>query len=123
MLVDALTLRGHHAIGGSVDLVKSGQSDLVAFLDTYTPDAMIWDISPPYDWNWTFAKLVRSVLSTHHCGMLLTTTNTRQLDNAIGAESGVIEIVGKPYDIEAILDRVEAVMNGAGETGPRALGR
>jgi hypothetical protein len=84
---------------------------------------MIWDISPPYDRNWTFAKLVRAVLNVYGCGLVLTTTNTQQLDKAIGAESGVIEIVGKPYDIEAIADRVDAVMKSAGERGPRALDR
>jgi DNA-binding response OmpR family regulator len=122
MLVDALTLRGHHALGGSVDAVKSGQSDLIAFLDTHRPDAMIWDVSPPYDRNWTFAKLVRAVLNTYRCSLVLTTTNTHQLDNAIGSESGTIEIVGKPYDIGAIADRVDAVMQRP-EAGPHAIER
>jgi DNA-binding response OmpR family regulator len=123
MLVEALTLRGHHAVGGSVDSVKSGQSDLIAFLDTHRPDAMIWDISPAYDRNWTFAKLVRAVLNVYRCSLVLTTTNTQQLDRAIGSESGAIEIVGKPYDIEAIADRVDAVMQRAADAGPRAVDR
>lgn len=123
MLIQALTLRGYQGIGGSVDAVKSGQSDLIAFLDTHKPDAMIWDISPPYDRNWTFTKLVRTVLDIHHCRLLLTTTNTRQLDRIIGNESGAIEIVGKPYDIETIVDRVEAALKVPGERGPRAIER
>jgi DNA-binding response OmpR family regulator len=123
MLIETLTLRGHHAVGGSVDQVKSGQSDLIAFLETHKPDAMIWDISPPYDRNWIFAKLVQAVLTVYRCSLVLTTTNTQQLDKAIGNDSGAIEIVGKPYDIEAIADRVDAVMQRATDIGPRAIER
>jgi DNA-binding response OmpR family regulator len=123
MLIEALTLRGHHAVGGAVDHVKSGQTDLIAFLETHRPDAMIWDISPPYDRNWTFTKLVRAVLTVYRCSLVLTTTNTQQLDKAIGNDSGAIEIVGKPYDIEAIADRVDAVMRRASDIGPRAVDR
>jgi DNA-binding response OmpR family regulator len=123
MLIQELTHRGHHGVGGAVDDVKSGQSDLIAFLETHRPDAMIWDISPPYDRNWTFTKLVRAVLNVYRCSLVLTTTNTQQLDRAIGNASDAIEIVGKPYDIEAIVDRVEAVMQRSGETGPRPIER
>ena len=123
MMMEALTLRGHHAVGGSVDQVKSGQTDLIAFLDTHKPDAIIWDISPPYDRNWTFTRLIREVLTTYRCSLVLTTTNTEQLNRAVRNDAGAIELVGKPYDIDAIADRVEAVMERATEAGPRAVER
>jgi DNA-binding response OmpR family regulator len=125
MLIDALTIRGLHAIGGAVDLVKSGQTDLIALLEAHKPDAMIWDIAPPYDRNWIFAKLVRAVLNVYRCGMVVTTTNRHQLDKIISGDSGAVEIVGKPYDIEEIADRVEAVIANANtaEAGPRSLER
>jgi hypothetical protein len=37
---------------------------------------------------------------------VLTTTNKRQLDSLVGQETGAIEVVGKPYDLEAIVDAV-----------------
>ena len=60
MLMLLLTERGYRAVSGQVDSVKSGALDFIAFMGAQRPDAIIWDIAPPYDRNWSFFKLLRT---------------------------------------------------------------
>jgi DNA-binding response OmpR family regulator len=106
MLKVLLADRGFRALGGMTDHVKSGEFDFVAFMEAQKPDALIWDIAPPYDRNWNFFKLLRTVESLKRCHVVLTTTNKHHLDGLAGVTTGAIEIVGKPYDLQAIADAV-----------------
>jgi CheY-like chemotaxis protein len=112
MLSQILSLRGHRAVSGAVDDVKSGEFDLIAFLETQQPDGLIWDIAPPYDRNWSFFKLVRSVTLLQQCAIVVTTTNKNRLDALVSYQTGAVELVGKPYDLEMIVDAVERLMLG-----------
>jgi hypothetical protein len=42
-------------------------------------------------------------------GLILTTTNKKELDAAVGKDSEAFEIVGKPYD----LDQIGGAIRGA----------
>ena len=123
MLKDALTARGHMAIGGHVDNVKSGEVDFIQFMETHNPDGVIWDIAPPYDRNWRFFKLLRTTAPMDGCAVVLTTTNKKNLDALAGHDTGAIEIIGKPYDIELIVDSVERGIDKRRNEGPRLLGQ
>jgi CheY-like chemotaxis protein len=122
MLKALLTLRGYRALDGKVDDVKSGRLDFVAFLEQHKPDAIIWDIAPPYDRNWHFFQLLRTSRPLGRCSLVLTTTNKHHLDSLAGRDTGAIEIVGKPYDLEVIVDAVHRGLEAAGASGPRAIG-
>ena len=106
MLKVLLSEAGYRAIDGEVDRVKSGETDFVAFLETQQPDAIIWDIAPPYDRNWNFFKLIRTLRLLEGCAIVLTTTHKEHLDSLAGRDTGAIEIIGKPYDLQAIVDAV-----------------
>ena len=106
MLTELLSLRGYRSLRAEVNHVKSGTLDFIAFMSTHRPDAIIWDIAPPYDRNWNFFKLWRNADVLRNCHVILTTTNKMQLDSLAGQETGAIEIVGKPYDLEAIANAV-----------------
>jgi CheY-like chemotaxis protein len=122
MLKSVLGSRGHVGIDGRADDVKSGRLDFIDFMKTHKPDAVIWDIAPPYDRNWHFFKLLRTTAPMDSCGVVLTTTNKKNLDALVGHDTGAIEVVGKPYDIELIVDTVvRAIDNGQSER-PRLLG-
>jgi len=122
MLKALLTLRGYRAVDGKVDDVKSGRLDFVAFLDQFNPAAIIWDIAPPYDRNWRFFQLLRTSRPLGRCSLVLTTTNKQQLDSLVGRDTGAIEIVGKPYDLQVIVDAVQRGIESADACGPRAVG-
>lgn len=81
MLKTALTDRGYRAVSGMTDTVKSGALDFIGFMGTHKPEAIIWDIAPPYDRNWNFFKLLRTADILKHCHVVLTTTNREQLDS------------------------------------------
>jgi CheY-like chemotaxis protein len=111
MLKDMLSLSGYRAVDGHVDDVKSGALDFVGFLEEQRPDAMIWDISPPYDRNWNFTKLVRSLTQLERCAFVVTTTHKQHLDDLAGRDTGALELVGKPYDLEVIVGAVKRALD------------
>jgi len=106
MLKVLLSESGYRALDGGVDNVKSGETDFIAFLDRHQPDAIIWDIAPPYDRNWNFFKLIRALRPLERCALVLTTTHKDHLDALAQQDTGAIEIIGKPYDLQAIVDAV-----------------
>lgn len=112
MLMLLLTERGYRAVSGQVDSVKSGALDFIAFMGAQRPDAIIWDIAPPYDRNWSFFKLLRTADVLRNCHIVLTTTHKEHLDSLAGQETGAIEIVGKPYDLNVIVDAVVRGIEG-----------
>lgn len=114
MLKVLLSERGYRALSAEVDHVKTGTLDFIAFMGAQRPDAIIWDIAPPYDRNWNFFKLWRNAEVLKHCHIVLTTTNKKHLDTLAGQETGAIEIVGKPYDLEAIADGVSRGLESRG---------
>ena len=121
MLKALLSTRGYVAISGEVDKVKSGEIDFVAFLEAHRPDAVIWDIAPPYDRNWHFYKLVRELRLLEHCAMVLTTTHRQHLHDLAGEPVDAIEILGKPYDLQAIVDAVERGIEDRGRPSSRIV--
>jgi CheY-like chemotaxis protein len=118
MLQLMLSSRGYRTLGGHVDDVKSGELDFIDFLTTHRPAAIIWDIAPPYDRNWTFFKLIRLLSPLEHCALVLTTTHKQHLDALVGHDSGAIEIVGKPYDLQLIVDAVARALDLKHRGGP-----
>lgn len=106
MLRTKLSLSGCRGVPGIADSVKSGELDFLEFLRTHRPDGIIWDISPPYERNWNFFKLLRSVRPLDDCHIVLTTTHKQHLDTLAGRDTGAIEIVGKPYDLQMIVDEM-----------------
>jgi CheY-like chemotaxis protein len=123
MLKTIISTRGYRAIDGHVDEVKAGKLDFVKFLEQQKPDALIWDISPPYDRNWHFFKMIRTMRPLAGCAMVLTTTHKRHLDDLAGEDTGAIEIVGKPYDLETIADAVTRGISQKAGAHPRAFGQ
>ena len=48
-------------------------------------------------------------------GLVVTTTNKDRLDEAVGADSEAIEIVGKPYDLDQIKVAIQASLTRTGK--------
>ncbi len=75
------------------------------------PDAVIYDLAPPYDENWSY---FRDVFSHHALArgvpVVLTTTNARAVASFAGPD--VLELLLKPYDLQRLLDRVSKALGG-----------
>lgn len=50
-----------------------------------------------------FFKLIRNLRALDGCAIVLTTTHLQHLNGLVGQDTGALELVGKPYDLEATL--------------------
>jgi DNA-binding response OmpR family regulator len=88
--------------------LKKGIVDFGKYMDRHNPEVVIFDISPPYDENWTYFKKMRDAKTMKGRGMVLTTTNKNRLDEVLGEDSGALEVVGRPKDLREIDAAIKA---------------
>ena len=114
MLRAALEGHGLHTVSGHIADLKKGELDFIAFIEQHRPAVIVYDISPPYETNWAFLRLVRSSLPVQDIRFVLTTTNKPALDQLVG-ETEALEIIGKPYDLDRVVGAVRAALDRVSE--------
>jgi DNA-binding response OmpR family regulator len=107
MLRLVLEEEGFKTVTAHVPEVKQGQEDLLAFFARHNPRVVIYDVSLPYAENWTFLRLVLDTAAAKGRHFVVTTPNKTALEEAVG-DTGTIELIGKPYDLEQILAAVRS---------------
>ena len=98
--------------------IKKGVVDFVKYLDKYNPEVVMFHISPPYEENWQFFKMVRDSEAMHGRGEVLTTTNKARLDEVLGTNSYALEVVGQPKDLHWIQVAIAAETRKAEKARP-----
>jgi DNA-binding response OmpR family regulator len=106
MLRIAFEHAGFQTVGGHVPDVQRGKLDFVEFLRQHDPEVVLIDVSMPYGESWTFVKLLRDTVTLRERAVVLTTTNKAALDDLVGP-TDTIEIVGKPYEPEHVVEGVK----------------
>lgn len=82
--------------------LRKGVVNFQTYVAEHNPEVVIFDVSPPYDQNWTFYKTMRDATAMRDRGSVLTTTNKDRLDEVLGEDSHALEVVGKAADLHAI---------------------
>ena len=88
--------------------LKKGVVDFEKYMDKHNPEVVIFDLSPPYDENWTFFKTMRDAQTMRGRGIVLTTTNKNRLDEVLGEDSHALEVVGRTKDLQQIDAAIKA---------------
>jgi hypothetical protein len=88
------------------------------YLAEYEPQVVIFDIDAPFEENWHLFGTLLHDKAMEGRGVVLTTTNKQLLDKTIGESSRVLELVGKPYDLNEIKLAIEAALKRAQKAAP-----
>ena len=102
--------RGYVVVSAHLDAIKRGDVDIESFMRQHRPAVIVYDIPPPYDRHWTFMDHMRNMPDVQGIPFVVTTTNERRLREIVDTRTAVHEIVGKPYDLDQIVDAVEAAI-------------
>jgi DNA-binding response OmpR family regulator len=100
---------GFQTVVGHIPELKKGEFDLVGLIQHHAPTVIVYDISPPYEANWTFLRLVRNAEAARGRRFVITTTNKPALDKLVGP-TDALEIIGKPYDLRQVVVAVRSAL-------------
>jgi CheY-like chemotaxis protein len=118
MLRFALENVGFVVVSAHIDAIRRGESSLSDFVDEHDSQVIIYDLVPPYDRSWRFLQHLRAAPNLQGRRFVITSTNAQKAIELSGEAQHVYEILGKPYDINAI---VRAVQGAAGGELPKDL--
>jgi len=99
LLVTDLQCRGCLVTTGSVSAIRHGEVDGVRLIEATAPDVVVFDVALPYEANWHVAMALQSDPRVR-VPFVLTTTNATTVRRLIGRD--LIELVGKPYDLDTL---------------------
>ena len=102
----ALECEGFRTACAHLADIQSGTLDLLAFVHLHKPELIVYDLPRPYESHWNFLRLLKETASLKAATWVLTTTDAKALEAAVGA-SGVVEIiVGEPYGVTDVVAAV-----------------
>ena len=102
----ALECEGFRTACAHLADIQAGTLDLLAFVHLHKPELIIYDLPRPYESHWNFLRLLKETDSLKGATWVLTTTDKKALEAAVGA-SGVVEIIfGEPYGVTDVVAAV-----------------
>lgn len=113
MLRIVLEREGFVVIGVYTYEARDGKVDIENLFRQHDPQVVIYDIAPPYDKNWREFQHMSCMPALVNRKFVLTTTNERRVREATENPPEMFEIVGKPYDLGRIVDRVKQLTGRA----------
>ncbi len=116
LLKTVLEIEGMVVATGNLNEFRLGRENLLEFLQRTSPDVIVYDLGIPYEANYIYLQRMREDLAFPRCALVITTTNARAVEKLLGISA--VEIIGKPYDIDALTRAVRsATSNGEEPAG------
>ena len=112
MLRMMLESEGMVAVSAHVTAMRRGAFDFSGFVAEHDPRVIIYDVIPPYDRSWLFFEHLRSMSIMEGRRFVLTSTNPERVRQTSNPGQTVYEIIGKPYDLQMIVDAVKDGLRG-----------
>lgn len=97
---------GFVTVSGHIDEVRRGELDLTNFVKQHDPSVIVYDLVPPYDRSWRYLELLKASDLFRGRSFVLTSVNATRAREAVGRDDTVFEIVGKPVDLDQIVQEV-----------------
>jgi DNA-binding NtrC family response regulator len=116
LLRTALEGAGFVVVSAHSDQIRRGAHSLSEFVGEHNPNVLIYDAVPPYDRSMRFLQHLQSTESMRGRHVIVTSANAAAARELGGVSMHVYQILGKPYDIDEI---VEAVRRAANEPTER----
>jgi DNA-binding response OmpR family regulator len=110
MLRVVLELAGYVVVTAFTNAVRDGRTDLESMMRQHRPAVVVYDVAPPYEANWRLFEHIRDSPACKGVRFVLTTTNAVQVRKVAG-DQHVLEIVGKPYDLDELIRLVGDALN------------
>ena len=88
-------------MGAQIYDLKNDLVDISTLLNNFKPDAIIYDVSIPYEENWKFFKHLTNESVAKNYQFIVTTTNKQALEKFVG-KTNTFEIIGKPFELEEL---------------------
>ncbi len=117
MLRLAIEQHGLVVVSGHIDAVRRGTQLLSDFLATHDPSVIVYDLVPPYDRSWLFLEHLRETTSMRGRRFVITSTNAARAREIIGTAEHVYEVIGKPFDLDQVVQAVKRAA-GSGDNPP-----
>jgi CheY-like chemotaxis protein len=92
-------------------LIRAGEVDLEAFIQQHEPQAIVYDIAPPYASNWNLFRHLRQLPALRGRTVVITSTNPTRLRELADVEQEVHEVVEIPYLITHLVETVASAAN------------
>jgi len=109
MLRVALEQAGFVVVSTFTHLIRTGEVDLESLVEQHQPQAIVYDVAPPYSSNWNLFLHVSQLPGLKERPFVITSTNPvrlRELAQTEGQE--ISEIVEKPYLLSQLIETVRS---------------
>lgn len=101
---------GFVVVTGHVSSLRRGDFDLRDFVEQHRPAAVLYDLMPPYEQQWRFLDHLRVTSPLKDIPFVVTSTNAKAAREIAARDEPVIEILGRPFDLDELLAAVRRVI-------------